>query len=215
MKTFMELLTVIIWPVTIIAIVLLFRQPIIKLLSRVKRANLPGGISVETFPEKLEEARILSSEIQNEQEQQLQNIAANRPSIPLTEANSKMINLGLTPSPSGLDLSYYQTLAERDPNLALAGLRIEVETMLKNLAKGYEIEISKLDSANMIVRKLRAKNAITSKQSELASIIIRLCNAAIHGMKVTESQVEEILEIASVLRDQYISWLSWGFGEKQ
>ncbi len=211
MKLLIEFLSVIIWPATVITVILLFRQSINKLLSRVKKAKLPGGISVETFPEKLEEARILSSQIQNEQEKQIQKNISSQPLIPLTEANSKMIKRGLTPSPSGLDLSYYQNLAERDPNIALAGLRIEMDAMLKNLAKGYKIAVSKSDSASSLVRKLRDNGAITSKQAELAKIIIRLCNAALHGLKVTDAQVKEILDIASVLRDQYISWLSWGF----
>lgn len=122
-----------------------------------------------------------------------------------------MLNLGLSPSPSGLELSYYRNLIEQDPTIALAGLRIELETILKNLAKRFNIPINKHDGASVITFKLREKSAITSQQEELIGQIIKLCNTAIYGIKVTSSQAEEIFEIAEVLRDQYISWLSWGF----
>ena len=125
-----------------------------------------------------------------------------------------MINLGLAPSPSGLELSYYRVLAEKDPNLALAGLRMEAETMLKNLAKGFDVSLSERDSTGIIARKLKETGAITANQFDLIEIIIKLCNAAIHGQKVTIDQAEEVLKIGEILVDQYISWLSWGFTNK-
>lgn len=96
----------------------------------------------------------------------------------------------------------------------MAGLRIEVETMLKNLAKGFKVSITERDSAGIIARKLREKGAITSRQAELIKAVVQLCNAAVHGIKVAASQAEEILDIAEILRDNYISWLSWSFPNK-
>jgi len=47
-----------------------------------------------------------------------------------------MIKLGLAPMLSGLDIAYYRAKAETDPVLALAGLRIDLETMMRNVAVG-------------------------------------------------------------------------------
>ncbi len=205
----LEYIKAIIWPTTVIFLVISFRKEIVNLLKNNKKIDLPGGISIETFPEKIREAKVLSTE----EKQEAQNNANKKvtPVIPLTEANTKMLNLGLSPSPSGLELSYYRNLIEQDPTLALAGLRIEFETILKNLAKGFKVAINERDGAGIIVRKLKDKSAITFRQAELLSQIIKLCNAAVHGIKVTPSQAEEIFDITEVLRDQYISWLSWGF----
>lgn len=210
MKVLIEFLEVLAWPTTVLVLALLFRHQIAEFLRRVRKADLPGGVSVETFPEEIREARALSSKVKEEQKARKAS-KTNKAAIPLTEANARMLNLGYAPSPSGLELSQYGILAERDPNLALAGLRIEAEIMLKNLAKGFKVSIRNRDSAAVIVRKLKEHDAITSQQSELLSILLRLSNSAVHGVKVTETQVEEILEIGSVLRDQYVSWLSWGF----
>jgi len=211
-KLILEYIKVFIWPITTILLVVFFRKEIIYLMKRIKKADLPGGVSIETFPEQIKEAKALSSEVKKEAQDKEKKKAISV--IPLTEANAQMLNLKLSPSPSGLELSYYRNLIEQDPTIALAGLRIEFETMLKNLAKGFKITINERDSAGAIVYKLKDKSAITSRQAELLSHIIKLCNAAVHGLKVTSSQAEEIFDIAEVLRDQYISWLSWGFQDE-
>lgn len=208
-KIIVQYIEVLIWPLIVLIVLILFRAQIAGMFSRMRKADLPGGISIETFPEEIKEAKAISAEVKEEKPPS-ESIQSRR-AIPLTEANARMLNLGLAPSPSGLELSYYRVLADQDPALALAGLRIEVETMLKNLAKGFEVPIGERDSASIITRKLREKSAITIRQADLVSAVIKLCNAAVHGLKVTASQAEEILDIAAVLRDQYIAWLSWGF----
>jgi len=208
-KVILEYIRVFIWPMTVIFILVFFRNEVSCLLRRIKKADLPGGLSIETFPEEIKEAKTLSIEVKKEEKNKDEEKRG--PTIPLTEANARMLNLGLSPSPSGLELSYYKNLIEQDPNIALAGLRMEIETMLKNLAKGFKIDINNRDSANIITRKLKQKSAVTSQQARLLNYVIELCNAAVHGLKVSSSQAKEILEIAEVLRDQYISWLSWGF----
>ena len=211
-KLILEYIEALIWPATVVFLVILFRTQVGQLFSRIKKADLPGGISIETFPTLIKEAKELSVEVRGEKRPS--EVKKEQPSIPLTEANARMLNLGLAPSPSGLELSEYRILAEQDPNVALAGLRIEVETMLKNLAKGFKVPIGKRDGARIVTRKLRENDSITANQAELIRAVIQLCNAAVHGVKVTTSQAEEILNIAETLRDYYILWLSWGFPDK-
>jgi hypothetical protein len=202
-KLVLEFVEVLIWPAVIIFILLLYRNQIGNIFSRVKKADLPGGISIETFPEEIKEAKALSVEVTQE-EQQKEEEKERPAAIPLTEANARMLTLGLSPSPSGLELKQYRILAKEDPNLAMAGLRIEIETMLKNLAKGFKVPIGERDGASIITRKLRVQAAITDRQANLINVILKLCNAAVHGLKVTTSQAEEILDTAEVLRDQFI-----------
>lgn len=211
-KIILEYLKVLVWPITTLTIILIFHKQIKHIFERLRKAELPGGISFETLPEKIDEAKIISKEVKEEKNEEEK--TNKRPVIPLNEANTKMLNYGLSPSPSGLELSYYRDLAQEDPVLALAGLRIELETMLKNLAKGFDVELGKRDGIGLIVKKLRDRIAITSKQAELINAILKLSNAAIHGTQVTPNQATEILEIAEVLRDSYIRWLSWGFKKK-
>lgn len=209
-----ELIDAIAWPTTVLAVILLFRKQIEEVLRRFKRADFPGGVSVEAFPEEVREARALLTRVQEEEEEKKKERNVQGPSIPLNEVNARMMNLGLSPSPTGLELSHYRIIAERDPNLALAGMRMEVETMLKNLAKGFDVTIGNRDGVSVIVHRLKDQGVITSHQAELLAKLIRLCNSAVHGQKVTEPQVDDLLDVATVLRDQYVSWLGWGFPDK-
>ena len=210
-KIVLEYISVLIWPITIFVIIFIFREIIEQLFNRVQKASFPGGISIETFPDDIQQAKIISKMVQEENRNKENSTSGTHPSIPLNEANTKMINFGLSPSPYGLELDYYKNLANQDPNLSLAGLRMELEIMLKNLAKGFSVEIKKYDSASTITRKLKDKGAVTSSQADLIYKIITLANAAVHGVKVTKKQANEILEVSEILRDQYLSWLSWGF----
>ena len=108
------------------------------ILNRLRKAGLPGGVSID-FQEEILEAKQVSKEVQA--------LPApadrpKRPTIPQTEANARMIALGLKPTSSGLDMSYYREIAQSDPTLALAGLRIEIETLAKNLAIGFTAKTS-------------------------------------------------------------------------
>lgn len=207
----LEYIKVFIWPITTLIILFSFRRQIKNLFARIHKAEFPGGISIETFPDVINDAKLISKEVAKEEKDKQKEKISKTPSIPLNEVNTRLLNLKLVPSPSGLDLNYYLEISKEDPTLALAGLRIELESMLKNLAAGFNVKINKADSASIIAKKLGNSGAITMKQYDLIKSILQLSNAAIHGVKVTRSQADDILEIAEVLRNQFIDWLSWGF----
>lgn len=224
MAQLIELVKALAWPVILLVIVCMFRPHIIALLRRIKKADFPGGVSVETFPEELKSAKILSAQVQEEEDEKREAREAEQDtgtetrkssaSIPLTEVNARMLNLGMSPSPTGLELSSYAIVAEKDPNLALAGIRMEVELMLRNLATGWNLDSTPRDSAGVLVRKLKDHGAITTRQAELLTTVLRLCNSAVHGVRVTEADVDEILNTLVILRDQYVAWLGWGFPDR-
>lgn len=209
----LEYVKALIWPVFAFVCVVLFRSSIAGLVPRLKNAELPGGVKFD-FQEAIEEAQQLKKEILAAPKAPDAHPKIEKP-IKQTEANARMIALGLQPSPSGLDLGYYRALIEQDPNIALAGLRMELEILGRNLAKGFNIPLSPRDgSAMSIFRKLLDSGAITGLQFQLLKKIIELCNAAIHGQRVTREQAESILDTMKFLADDYIAWLSWGFPGK-
>jgi len=209
-RLILEYVQALIWPTIAIFVVITFRKQIIVIIERLKGASLPGGVSLN-FEEEIRDAKQLSREVESSNKAERSD---SRPSIPLTEANARMLNLQLQPSPSGLNLRYYRNLAEEDPNIALAGLRIEVETLARNLAKGFKVKVGERDSAGTLLRRLHDNEAITSQQFELALKIVKLCNAAVHGKSVSLEEAESIIDVAKVLADQYITWLSWGFDDE-
>lgn len=199
------------WPLTVLIIAFGFRKELVAIIGRLRKADLPGGVSLD-FAEEVAEARQLSREVEA-QPLPKPSLApkAQLPSIPLTEANARMINLGLQPSPSGLDMDHYRNLAAQDPNVALAGLRIEIEVLARNLAKGFKVSISPRDSGSRLLRKLLEARAITETQWKLLQKVLRLCNAAVHGLPVSKEQADSVIASGDVLVQQYLEWLGWGF----
>jgi hypothetical protein len=175
------------WPITALAIALIFRREIRAIIARRRKAALPGGVSTD-FEEQILETKELATRIE----------AAlpppNRPQtavLPLTEANSRMISLGLKPTPSGLDLNYYRSIAAHDPTLALAGLRIELEILTRNLATGFKIDVPAYESPARVLKRLLDASAVTEDQFASGKRVLSLANQAVHGRTVSRREAEE------------------------
>lgn len=196
-----------VWPAIVFIAIMLFRKELYGVLSRLKTANFPGGVSLD-FADEIRAAIDLSRKVKPPTPPKGQE---ETPMIPLTQANARMLSLGLRPSPSGLDFAYYRSLAVGDPNLSLAGLRMEIEILARNLAQGFKVRLGGSDSIATILRKLREDDAITTPQLRLAQQVARLCDAAVHGRRVSREEADSVIDVGAVLADQYIAWLSWGF----
>jgi hypothetical protein len=204
----LEVIKTLAWPLTTLILAAMFRKEIRAVLTRIRKAILPGGMSVD-FDDQIRETKELAVRVESAPP------PPGRPevaSLPLTEANARMIQVGLTPTPSGLDLNYYKTIAGSDPNLSLAGLRMELEILTRNLAKGFNIQASSSEPLTRLLSRLLEAHAITSDQFNLAKGILSLLNQAIHGRSVSRREAEEVIESAEALISDYLAWLSWGFG---
>lgn len=208
-KLVLEYIKALLWPLVFLAMIFILRPYIgelVGIIRRIKSASF-AGVKFD-WNQEIREAKSISSNMPPISRPPSKEGV---PLIPLNEVNSRMIDLGLSPSPSGLDPEHYSRLADQDPNLALAGIRMELEIMSRNLAKGFNVTIDSHDSAAGIFRALLNANAVTIEQFELAQKILRVCNEAIHGAIVSREEAIEVIDIAEVLAQPYISWLSWGF----
>jgi len=77
----------------------------------------------------------------------------------------------------------FQMIGDSDPNLALAGLRIEIEKKLIELAKENSIG-TKMQGAARILKMLTAKGIVGEDESEVLLDMIRILNAAVHGARI-------------------------------
>lgn len=205
----LDYIRALIWPAVVVAVCLLFRPELIALLRRIRHAKLPGGVVVD-LEEEIRDVKVLSRKVQEEPRPE---DGRRGPLIPLTEANTRLMQLGLRPSPSGLDMRYYRNLADQDPNVALAGLRIEIDVLSKNLAKGFNVEVDERAAGARLLRLLYEAEAITSDQMQLAMKVLNVCNAAAHGSPISRAEAEDVISSAEVLANQYLAWLSWGFDD--
>lgn len=208
-RLILEYIQALVWPALAIFAIILFREPLVAMLQRLKGAGLPGGVSLD-FDKEVRDAEMLSREVAKAPRKSPE---PSTPMIPVTQANARILSLGLQPSPSGLEMSRYSELAQQEPNVALAGLRMEVEILARNLAKGFNVDVRSRDSAGSLLRRLHDKGAITTNQYQLAQKIVRLCNAALHGTRVSWEEAEAVIDVARVLAQDYLAWLSWGFDD--
>lgn len=203
-----------IWPAVTVLIIFYFRDEISKLFDRTKKVNLPGGISIETFEEKLEEGQQLEKEIKSERKPAVQTYLKKQ-SQKKYNVNKRMLELGLKPSPSNLNMDYYREIAKNDKQLAMTGLRRDLELMVGNLANGFKIKVADNEPFQNIINKLEKESFITNKQAEFIRIISDLTNYAIHGEEISKKQFESVLELSDTLVEYYIAWLEWHFNKSR
>src|SRR5579863_7443515 len=208
-KLVLEYVKALIWPITVLTLSLLFRREVKRLFARLRKAVLPGGVSLD-LQEEVQEVKQLSEKIQSTP---TSDKSRSTPGIPLTEANARMMKLGLAPMLSGLDIAYYRAKAETDPVLALAGLRIDLETMMRNVALGFKVKLASSGPIPRLLARIQEAGAITSDQMQLAQKIFNVCNQAMHGRFVSREEAEEVIKAAEVLFGHYLAWLSWGFDD--
>src|SRR5260370_25969793 len=102
-KLILEYVKALIWPVTVLTLSLFFRKEVKRAFARLRKAVLPGGVSVD-LQEEVHEVKELSEKV----ESALPPAHRKRTAvIPKTEAHARMIQLGLRPYPSRLHLPYY------------------------------------------------------------------------------------------------------------
>ncbi|XOV77808.1 MAG: hypothetical protein ACFHVJ_12735 [Aestuariibacter sp.] len=209
-KLILEYLKVLAWPSVTIFLSFYLKEHLEGIFSRLKSAKLPGGVSFE-LANNIKEVEKLADKVQKETIEKKKEHKNSQP-IEYTKANLRLVELGLRPSPSGLDMNYYRDIVNGNPNLALAGLRMEVEVLIKNLATGFKLEFDERRLSGVRLLKMLLENhAILESQYQLAVKVLSLCNKAVHGEIITQDQANSILDSVDVLIEDYLAWLSWGF----
>lgn len=85
-------------------------------------------------------------------------------------------------------------VAESDPRLALAGLRIELEKSLRALAKKGEVH-SKWRGITLLIRDLYKKQLISLQEQSVLADIIGTLNRAVHGEELDYRATQWIIDI--------------------
>lgn len=207
-KLILEFVKALAWPMTAIFLGVYFRKPIVAILNRLKKAGLPGGVSLD-FEEKILEVQSLSQELVNTPVTQIPQFEQR---VSPSDANKKMIDLGLEPMKSGLDMNYFRNLAKSDTALALAALRIELESLYKNMIEktlGKEGDKIRASVSAISLARLSGENRIIpSDEADLAVKILKVCNRAIHGKNISAYDAQVVIDASQTIFDRYRIWLS-------
>jgi len=95
---------------------------------------------------------------------------------------------------SNLSQFSFQMVANEDSNLALAGLRIEIERRLKDIAKSREIDTHN-KSLGLILEVLTKQNVLTNEERVVLKELSGLLNKAVHGAEVDNEVAHWAIEI--------------------
>lgn len=85
-------------------------------------------------------------------------------------------------------------MAEQDPNLALAGLRIEIEKRLEALAEAKGVAAARLGVGGLL-RELARQNALSEEERSVLADMVALLNQAVHGATVDSRAADWALQV--------------------
>ncbi len=98
------------------------------------------------------------------------------------------------PDPAPIHEYSFQIVADEDPNLALAGLRIEIERRLGHLAESTGKGSAKM-GINRLLRLLGDRGILTPQQRSVLSDMVGLLNSAAHGASADRQSAEWALKV--------------------
>lgn len=158
----------IIWPqlaIDAIALALIVIAILPWLAPLIKSLELPGGWKVEF--------------------QELQKAASRAESAGLLAAE---------PSQEEVTFSF-QSIATRDPNLALAGLRIEIEKRLSLLAEIHGLNARRPMSVGQALRALAQAEVLSNEERSILADMVNMLNSAVHGAEVDSRAANWAIEV--------------------
>lgn len=107
------------------------------------------------------------------------------------------------PAHTNKDYSFLE-IAETNPSLALAGLRIELEKSLKKLDELNRkdgVAMSTRSSISMMMNGLYQKRAITNQERAALADIIGVLNKAVHGEELDYRATQWVINIGPQILD--------------
>ena len=105
----------------------------------------------------------------------------------------------LSHAPPPTETEYaFQSVAQRDPNLALAGLRIELEKRLVRLAEANDIGTA-MQGMGRLLSELARRGILSEDEESVLSDLVHLLNAAVHGASVDPRATEWAMDVGPLL----------------
>lgn len=85
----------------------------------------------------------------------------------------------------------FQSISKRDPNLALAGLRIEIEKRLSLLAEAHDLNnLRRPMGVGQLLRALAQNEVLSHEERSILADMVNMLNAAVHGASVDSRAAE-------------------------
>jgi len=113
----------------------------------------------------------------------------------LEKARQSASRVGLLSAETSLkEVPSFIAIAEEDPNLALAGLRIEIEKRLRTMAARHGIDARRM-SIGQLLRALSSAGALSDEQRSVLNDLVGTLNMAVHGAEVSRQSAEWAIDV--------------------
>ncbi len=113
----------------------------------------------------------------------------------LQKAKERADEVGLLSGEVQSAVSYsFQLVADNDPNLALAGLRIEIEKRLNQIAESYQIDTGR-SSTGRLLRLLGKRNLLSHQEQSVLADMMDLLNGAVHGAQIDSRAADWAMDV--------------------
>jgi hypothetical protein len=96
----------------------------------------------------------------------------------------------------------FQSVADRDPNLALAGLRIELEKRLVELCRRHGIG-TRMQGMGRLLAELAKIGVLNSDEEAVLADLVQMLNAAVHGAEVDPRATEWAMDVGPQLIEAF------------
>jgi hypothetical protein len=175
-----------IWPtftIDLITIILLLVAILPWTASIIKSLELPGGFKIELQDIKAATDKVTSAPV--ESKAQISGSTSESAALEIADKENDTI-------------ATLRNVAENDPNLALVGVRIEIEKRLLELARRRQIDTSR-KSLGYLLRQLQQDQTIPPEVASGLNELTALGNRAAHGAGVSPDAAAWVLDTAPTI----------------
>ena len=116
----------------------------------------------------------------------------------LERAEQQADKAGLLSQPVAGPEFFFQVVADHDPNLALAGLRIEIERRLIQIAEQNGVGTRNVGIGRLL-NYLSDKNVLSQEERSVLADMTTMLNKAVHGAEVDHRAAEWAIEVGPQL----------------
>ncbi len=116
----------------------------------------------------------------------------------LAEVGRKAEEAGLVSKSTPQEVPIFVSLAAEDPNLALAGLRIEIERRLRSIAAAHDLHVEPV-GVGTLLRVLGRHDVLSKREQSVLADLIGILNGAVHGASVNAASAQWALKEGSRL----------------
>jgi hypothetical protein len=92
-----------------------------------------------------------------------------------------------------------RSTSEQDPNLVLAGMRIEIEKLLKEIGKHQSLLFPRGFGIARMIAALRQRGALDSELASALSDLVSLANQAVHGAQIQPDVARRAIDVGETI----------------